>query len=106
MRGFAMMASTASTLLLASSILLHRQRDEAVKGGRNIRDLLKPVRDVAVRSTGCIPDKSVTIEVETIKDMGRLSELLMKPILYTERGEGITLYILDDDTRYQHIVKE
>jgi len=101
MRGYSLLSSTTSAgaLLIAS---IHHLRNR--KGGEkkpSLRSILKDHGDLIVRS-GSPVRAPRTVDLESMDDLARLSELLSKPAIHTREAGAHAFTVLDRDTAYRY----
>lgn len=76
-----------------------------------LKKILKEYKEIIAETTEEPPSKPkmTTIKMATIEDLAKISEALMKPILYTQKPPTPpkketthTFYIIDNNTKYQY----
>jgi len=72
-----------------------------------IKDIIAPYKEIIAETTKKPPETTQTITMETLEDLAKIAENLVKPILHKKEPETNgqtthTFYILDNNTKYQY----
>ena len=67
-----------------------------------IEKLIAPHKEIIAETTQKPPETTTTINMASIEDLAKISEALIKPILYTKEEKTHTFYIIENNTKYQY----
>jgi len=98
-------ATALTTTALAASALLYFIKKLAPPPMKTVEDLTKPYEELIAETSQKPPDTKTTIEVETLEDLAKIAETLIRPILHAIEKEEHIFYIIDNDTKYIYKTK-
>ena len=94
--------SAASTVGLAVSTFLYVRRRPLESPERKLEKMLSPYKDFVIETVQhSLPRESKIVNVDSIKDIGKTSEILAKPILLIRKPKP-TLMVIDQNVIYKH----
>ncbi|RLE66754.1 MAG: hypothetical protein DRJ38_00790 [Thermoprotei archaeon] len=99
---------TFTGIILISIVYVAQQIWKERKSISPIEKAMKKYRDIIVDAVGLSGergDKSVVM-VRSLDDLAKVSDEVVKPIIHVKKPGLHVFYVLDDDIRYEFIIKE
>ena len=102
----ASLLATAITIPLLTVTTWFYLKTKPPPSPKPIRKIIGPHKELIAETTQKPPEATTTIDIKTLEDLAKISEALIKPILYstspTTNGQTIHIfYIIDNNTKYQ-----
>jgi hypothetical protein len=73
-----------------------------------LEKLIAPYKDLIIeaKESPKIPQETTIIDIESMEELAKTSEILARPMIHTKNGKEHTFYIIDSNTRYQYKTTE
>ena len=100
--------ATAVTIpILAITTWFYLTTKPAKPTKKPIQKIIAPYKEIIAETTQKPPETTTTITMETLEDLAKISEALLKPILHKKGPKTThTFYILDNNTKYEYVTEE
>lgn len=96
-------ASTAATsIFLTGSAILYIRRRPEMPPKKTIEKVIATYKDLITEATEKPPETENTIKMDTIEDLVKTAEILIKPILHTKEEHYHLFFVIDGNTKYQY----
>lgn len=73
---------------------------------KRMEKLMSQYTELITETTHKPPETAVTINIATLEDLAKAAEILARPIMHTRQDGEHTFYVIDDDKKYQIIIRE
>ena len=87
-----------AVVILALFYIRHKSPLSPLK---RIKKMMAPYRDLIVETSTEPSQTPTTIELETLEDLAKVSQILARPILHLTQDRSHTFYIVENDMRYK-----
>ena len=95
------------SIFAATTVLYLKYKPAAPKVSRTREEeILDKYKELLYETSDKPPETENTISIDTIDDLVKTAEILLRPILHTVDEKKHIFYIIDDDTKYQYITIE
>ena len=100
--------ATAVTIpILAIIIYFYIKTKPTTPPKKPIQKIIAPYKEIIAETTQKPPETTQTITMETIEDLAKIAEALLKPILHKKGPKTThTFYILDNNIKYEYVTEE
>ena len=68
----------------------------------SIKKIISQYEELITRTKNIPPVTDITVQINSLEDLARTAEILMKPIMYAEHNEEHIFYIIEDNNKYEY----
>jgi len=98
----ALLLAAIASSALGISARFHLQRRSSLPSQKNIKKMMKPYMDLIVETQTEPTQIQTTVEVNTLEDLAKISDIIARPILHSIQDGKHRFYIIENFVKYKY----
>jgi hypothetical protein len=98
----ALISAVATLPAFLVSVRLHRLYESSLTPAQKIQKMMTPYKDLIVETTTKPTQTPITIEIKTLDDLAKISDIIAQPILHISDEGNDKFFIIENEVQFKY----